>query len=126
MCIKNEYSNHKQLVLNMYQSTIMFLQDNLETFKSLNAKIQENEKKTIEKMEAGVQQTERPRLTKREVREKREKLMVMKEQAFIVENLIDSATKQRKFDEIDLLLGNKNELAKEVGVLEEELGNEGF
>lgn len=126
LCIKNEYSNHKQLVLNMYQSTIMFLQDNLETFKSLNAKIQENEKKTIEKMEAGVQQTERPRLTKREVREKREKLMVMKEQAFIVENLIDSATKQRKFDEIDLLLGNKNELAKEIAVLEEELGDEGF
>lgn len=126
LCIKDEYNNHKQLVLNMYQSTIMFLQDNLESFKGLNAKIQENEKKTIEKMEAGAHQTERPRLTKKEVREKREKLMVMKEQTFIVENLIESATKQRKFDEIDLLLGNKNELAKEIAVLEEELGDEGF
>lgn len=124
LCIKPEYANHKQLVLNMYQSTIMFLQDNLETFKLLNAKVQEVDQRTIDKMD--VNADEQPRLTKREVREMREKLMVMKEQTFIVEQLIESATKQRKFDEIDLLLGNKNELEKEIAVLEDELGDEGF
>lgn len=125
LCIKNEYSGHKQLVLNMYQSTIMFLQDNLETFKSLNGTVEEMERKSVEKIEAG-KRLERPRLTKREVREKREKLMVMKEQTFIVENLIESATKLRRFDEIELLMGNKDELAKEIGALEDELGDEGF
>jgi hypothetical protein len=56
----------------------------------------------------------------------REQLMVMNEQKFLVENLIKEYTKARRFDELDSLIANKNELNETIARLESELGEFGF
>ena len=52
--------------------------------------------------------------------------MVMNEQSFIVENLIRTATKERRFDEILSLNDNKKELEGRIRQLEEQLGEHAF
>lgn len=65
-------------------------------------------------------------LTKRQIRELREELMVMNEQKFIIENLIEQVTKRRKYDELKPLADNKHELENNIRELELKLGEFGF
>lgn len=52
--------------------------------------------------------------------------MVLNEQKFLVENQIQQFTKDRKFDELDALIINKEEISDTINQLEEELGEFGF
>ena len=65
-------------------------------------------------------------LTIKEVKEYREQLMVLNEQKYLVQEMINSATKQRKFDEISTLNENMAELQKQISILTEKLGDQGF
>ncbi|CAH2354144.1 hypothetical protein CLIB1423_14S03092 [[Candida] railenensis] len=67
-----------------------------------------------------------PDLTKRQIRELREELMVMSEQKFIIQGLIEKVTKSRKFDELAPLEENKTELDRNIQDLERKLGEFGF
>ncbi|KAL3233924.1 Vacuolar segregation protein PEP7 [Nakaseomyces bracarensis] len=65
-------------------------------------------------------------LSIKEVKEYREELMVLKEQIFQIDQLIQSSKKQRKFDEVAMLTNNLNDLNNRVSDLESKLGEEGF
>lgn len=121
--IKPEYRHFQKLLNGINQSLIFFLQDNLIRFKDLNNKFKDKEEQLLPKKKEAV---EPPRLTKKQIREFREQLMVMNEQKFILENLVNDVTKQRKFDEIQPLLNNKQEITNEIERLEQELGEFGF
>lgn len=149
--LKPEFEDSGRLISNVYQSSVIFLQDNLLRFKLLSDELTERTKielhdskkyiansgtppvtddsasATTEIAHAPKNATEsQPRLTKKQIRELREQLMVMNEQKFLVENLIEDSIKQRKFDELSSLKENKNELIKRIQELEDELGEFGF
>lgn len=65
-------------------------------------------------------------LTIKEVKKYREELMVLKEQKFLVESMIESSKKQRKFDELTLLMENLSELERKIQEIQRNLGDQGF
>lgn len=117
-----EYHLHQQILLNMYQGLIEFLQENFLKFKSLNDQLQVEEPPKAIEAPAEVQSA----LTKKQIRELREQLMVMNEQKFLVEQMIQDNIKMRKFEELDSLTENKNELHGIIAELERKLGEFGF
>lgn len=125
LIIRPSHSKHAKLINNIYHGSAMFLQETLVCVKELNKEFQQQENKLLELIKP-TEPPEKPKLSKREIRELRESLMVMNEQKFMVENLIDQVTKQRKFDELTPLIENKNELDKAIKGLESQLGNHGF
>lgn len=127
------------LVTNIYKTAVVFLQESLLQFKMANDRFKELENERL----AGQRQllepasgpsttspspllSPEPRLTKKEIRELREQLMVISEQKFLVEKLIGDAKKQRRFDELKTLTENTNELEKRISELENQLGEFGF
>ncbi|KAG7193813.1 carboxypeptidase Y-deficient [Scheffersomyces spartinae] len=139
--LRPEFVDNERLINNVYRGSVFFLQDNLVKFKLLSDKLSELTQMELEDSKnhfaqiEGVQisknsptpiGTPEPRLTKKQIRELREQLMVMNEQRFLVENLIDDTIKQRKFDELGSLKENKTELIKRINELEKELGEFGF
>lgn len=65
-------------------------------------------------------------LTIAEVKRYREELMVLKEQRYLVETMLNSAAKERRFEEAITLKSNLAEIDKNVKNLESRLGDEGF
>lgn len=65
-------------------------------------------------------------LTIKEIKVCREELMVLKEQKFLVESMIENAKKQRKFDEIAVLDRNLLELKGKIEEIQNRLGEQGF
>lgn len=65
-------------------------------------------------------------LTIAEVKKYREELMVMKEQRFLVEEMLATATKERHFEEATILKNNLAELQQNMDNLESKLGENGF
>lgn len=121
--ISIKYEKYEKLINGINQSLILFLQENLLRFKYLNSKFKDMENALLPKPSVAEQL---PKLTKKQIRELREQLMVMNEQKFIIENLINDVTKQRKFDELQPLIKNKQELLTEIEKLEAQLGEFGF
>lgn len=126
LAVKELYLPYARLINNIYQGCTMFLQDTLVNVKVLNKEYKQKENKLLELMKPNELPVTTPKLTKKEIRELRESLMVMNEQKFLVENLIDQITKQRKFDELTPLMENKSELNAAIKDLELKLGNDGF
>ena len=62
----------------------------------------------------------------KEIKQFREELMVLKEQAFLVETMIENAKKQRNFEEINILNGNLQELESRMQTIQEYLGDQSF
>ncbi|KAK6456620.1 FYVE zinc finger-domain-containing protein [Scheffersomyces xylosifermentans] len=128
LTVAEKFVADSRLITNIYQSSIMFLQENILWYKQLNDRHKEIEQERLEKSkkEKAAETPEPPRLTKKQIRELREELMVMNEQKFIVENLIQDYTKSRRFEELSSLQENKQELDKTIESLEAELGDFGF
>jgi len=124
--VGQKYAQHSALINNMYQSLIIFLRESLLLYKMLNDQFKAQEEKILKLQQAESQPVAPPRLTKKQIRELREQLMVMNEQKFMVENLIVDYTKLRKFDELESLIENKTELGKIIDDLEAQLGEFGF
>lgn len=57
-----------------------------------------------------------------EEKELRERLVVLEEQAFMVEGMLADATRGRRFEEVSALSRNKEELDREVGELKQRVG----
>ncbi|GME85644.1 unnamed protein product [Ambrosiozyma monospora] len=68
----------------------------------------------------------KPKMTKRQIRECREKLMVLNEQKFIIENQYNEFKRSRKFDDMKILEDNLKDLTDEIALLEDQLGDDGF
>lgn len=65
-------------------------------------------------------------LTVKEIKQYREELMVLKEQTFLINSMIEENKRLRKFDEIKTLTKNLEELKARAKELEELLGDQGF
>ena len=65
-------------------------------------------------------------LSIKEIKSLREELMVLKEQSFMIQTMIDAAKTQRKFDEVTTLEGNLKELHDRATEIQGKLGSEGF
>lgn len=68
----------------------------------------------------------KPKFNQREIREKREKLMVLNEQKFLVNNMYQEFKKQRRFDDLKTLDMNLIDIEREIDQLNQELGDESF
>ncbi|KAI5959359.1 PEP7 [Candida theae] len=119
LLVRDEYLRYNRILLNIYQGMGTFLHDNLLKYKAISDK---NKPQELKKDKTPPP----PRLTKKQIRELREQLMVLNEQKFLVENQIQQFTKDRKFDELDSLITNKDEISDTIKQLEEELGEFGF
>lgn len=119
-----------QLAGNVYQAIVLVMQDSITEFRKLSLKYQEEEKQKLEQQRKCQRQLATqesgPQLTKKEIRELREQLMVMNEQKFLVEQMIKEHTKLRKFEELASLNDNKRELESIIDDLESRLGDFGF
>lgn len=113
-----------QVVANIHQAMVMYLQDSLLELKLLNDQFQELENARLQQQKA--QPVPTVALTKKQIRELREELMVISEQKFLVESLIEDLTRQRKFDELTTLETNKAELQERIESVTAELGEHGF
>ncbi|CCE79687.1 Piso0_001769 [Millerozyma farinosa CBS 7064] len=119
-----EYADIGGLLQNIYSASSFFLQEFLLDLKELNSKLQSKESATVRKNKDPV--SDGPKLTKKQIRELRDSLMVMQEQKFLIENTIEKFTKLRKFDELVPLMENRDELDVAIGDLELQLGEFGF
>lgn len=68
----------------------------------------------------------KPKLSKREIRLKREKLMVLNEQKFLVQEMYQELKKHRRFDDLKSLDENLHDIDIEIKKITEELGDEAF
>ncbi|CAK9441106.1 uncharacterized protein LODBEIA_P49750 [Lodderomyces beijingensis] len=122
--VQDKYVQHGRILLNMFQSISSFLQDTLVQFKAANERnIPESESASSPTPEPV---SAHPRLTKKQIRELREQLMVLNEQKYLVETQIHEFTRNRKFDELETLIANKDEILETITSLEQELGEFAF
>lgn len=122
---------HARLVANIHRSMVSFLQDQLLAYKAASTALKEHENRALKAVSASLDTSKEaaesvPRLTKRQVRELREQLMVMNEQKFMVQKLIHETKRNRKFDELAPLMENETELVAMIAALEAQLGDDGF
>lgn len=131
------------LVTNIYKMAVMFLQESILEFKSLSDQFQSVEHARLSGQLGLAPPSDsstsaspfsppvnspppKPRLTKKQIREFREELMVVTEQNFLVQKQMETAKKLRKFDELQALAANSVELEKHIAGLHEQLGEFGF
>ncbi|KAG7839429.1 hypothetical protein KL942_003040 [Ogataea angusta] len=103
---------------------VMFLQDNLPGLRKAQQEKLQTEQSELEQ-QTGVNNY-RPRLLKKEIREYREKLMVLNEQKYMVQNLYNDYKKRKKFDDLKSLETNLEDLQHEIDIIEEKLGDSAF
>ncbi|CCF58092.1 hypothetical protein KAFR_0D04440 [Kazachstania africana CBS 2517] len=65
-------------------------------------------------------------LSVKEVKAYREELMVLKEQSFLIESMVENAKALRKFDEVNTLSANLKELSLRSSEIQKLLGENGF
>lgn len=106
-----------KLYRSLEQRIVGFLQDHLPALRR-----KQQEKLAEEKKRA--QKPPPPKMTKREIRERREKLIVLEEQRFMIQQTHDECKRQRKFDDLQVLDDNIADLTKEIEALRLELGDE--
>ncbi|EGW30650.1 uncharacterized protein SPAPADRAFT_155696 [Spathaspora passalidarum NRRL Y-27907] len=125
LVVNPKYIKLEKVINNIYQSIAIYLQDNIVQYKQISEVHKEQEQNELRRIQKE-NSPQPPRLTKKQIRELRDQLMVMNEQKFLVENLITEYTKSRRFDELDVLINNKKELQETIDNLEQELGEFGF
>lgn len=113
----------------IHKFAVTFLQDLILEVKLVNEQFQRNEDlrllKQLENSSAPLV-PETPRLTKKQIREMRELLMVLNEQSFLVAQQLETARQSRKFDIVETLLENEEELKRQIAMVEAELGEFAF
>lgn len=110
-----------RILTNLKNVIIKFIKINLPILrKSQNVKL-EKERQKLQNII-----NDRPKLSKRELREKRDKLIVLNEQKFLVTEMYETFKKQRRFDDLKTLDINLEDIEKEINQLNLELGDETF
>lgn len=116
------------LVTNIYKSLMMTLLEVILQLKTINVQLhtQAETPSSSKQLEEELTTKSPPKLSKRDIRERREQLMVINEQKFLIEGLIKSTRAQRKFDEVATLEASKIDLEIKIKELEADLGEFGF
>lgn len=135
---------NSMLIINIHKASVQYLQESILELKRLNDEFAEKEGAKLTSQiglpASGLTtatgspalsvllppNVPAPRLTKKQIRELQEQLMVTNEQRFLIENTIQGLKRQRKFDEIAILEENKSELEAKISELTSELGEFGF
>lgn len=110
-----------QILINIQLMISEFIHDKLPIFRKSQEDKLKMEQDILRDMNGP-----KPIITKKEIRELREKLMVLNEQKFIVQNMQNDLKKQRKFDDLKTLDGNLNDLDNEINEIQLKLGDEAF
>jgi hypothetical protein len=116
-----DLEDEKRLQHSIKGESFSFIQKNMAPLKQLPRIIQQIEKKEKESQPVRLNHSQ-----VQKIKQMREELMVLNEQKFLVEEMISSSKKQRKFDEIGTLEQNLVDLTKMIDELQINLGNEGF
>lgn len=121
----------QRMTNNMYKSVILFLLEAIQHLEIMNkiSQVDHSEATRLSKFELTQESLTLAvsvELNKREIRERREQLMVINEQKFLVQNLIKKTRGQRKFDEIEILEESMRDLELRGAELVAELGEFGF
>lgn len=123
-----------QICKSLQSLMIGYIQENMPRLRCIQKKRIEEEKRLKAKQKdyangnspASNGQKKENKLTLREIRLKREKLMVLMEQKYMIENLHETYKKQRKFDDLRALDDNLKDLNKEIDTIHDEIGSEAF
>lgn len=121
IAIEPDSEDEKRLQLAIQTESASFIQRNTSPLKQLP--------RILKQIEEQDRESTPPRLTEVEIQQikaNREELMVLNEQKFLVEDMLETCKKQRRFDEVPTLTENLNELSRKIEQLQLELGNEGF
>ncbi|CEP62367.1 phosphatidylinositol-3-phosphate binding protein LALA0_S05e04060g [Lachancea lanzarotensis] len=102
-----------------------FIQENMLPLGHLTAKLTSQSPSSRPSQES-FPDSDNKNLSIKEIKDYRTQLMVIKEQRFLVEDMIATATKHRKFDEASVLNKNLEELDLQLNGLTNLLGGEGF
>lgn len=100
-----------KVMKSIHQIALTFLQENMVSLKSVPRMASPSE--PLKK-------------SKKEVREMRETLMVLREQSFLLDDMIEKSKRGRKFDDMKSLEVSKSDLEGEIERLTTALGDEGF
>lgn len=120
--LENNLTADKLRMLNTLKSAIVnYIQEKLPILRKAQEQKLAREREVLQELIDG-----RPKLSKREIREKREKLMVLNEQKFLVGNMYEESKRQRQFDDLKTLDENLADIEKEIEELTIELGDEAF
>lgn len=111
-----------QILLNVQLMIQDFVQEYLPQFRKAQQEALLKEQKLLEQAKPIVVKP----LLKRDIRILREKLMVLNEQKFMVEKMVDDAKRERRFVDMKTLEENLVEISREIQIVEEKLGSEGF
>ncbi|KAH3667205.1 hypothetical protein OGAPHI_002854 [Ogataea philodendri] len=103
---------------------ILFLQENLPILRKAQQEKLRKEQKELESQ--SYSKPAKPKLLKKEIREYREKLMVLNEQKFMVQNLYEDYKKRKKFDDLKSLELNLSDLQQEIDSVQNQLGDNAF
>ncbi|TID19210.1 hypothetical protein CANINC_003780 [Pichia inconspicua] len=119
---KNEILSEDEykMLKNLKNHVFTYIQKNLPILRKAQERKLMDERKILQKL------TSKPKLTKIEIQNKREKLMVLNEQKFLVEEMYREFKKQRRFDDLITLDSNLLDIQKEIDQLVIELGDESF
>lgn len=110
-----------KLQTSIKSESFAFIQKNMAPLKQLPKLLKDIEKKQKENEPVKLSHSQI-----QQIKKMREELMVLNEQKFLVEEMISNSKKQRKFDEINTLEQNLEDLNKMIQDLQVNLGNEGF
>ncbi|SCU83745.1 LAMI_0C04456g1_1 [Lachancea mirantina] len=120
-------ASEARIIASIKLSSATFIQDKMLPLKSISSVIS-SKLNTQERTspQASEQLKFDNDLTIKEVKSCRTQLMVLKEQRFLVQEMIEDATKRRKLDEASTLTSNVNEIDVQIEELTKKLGQQGF
>lgn len=124
--LRQDNSDEMRIYGALEQRMVGYLRDKLPKLRKIQKEKLDAEKRRMNKTKEAVDKPKKKKLSLRDTRLKREKLMVLNEQKFMVEQLHEQYKKQRKFDDLQPLDDNLRDLDREIGSLEAELGDEAF
>ena len=130
LTLECESTAQKTIQKNMSLAATSFIQTQLVPLRSKLSVVLEkdliNEQMSKRDSTKNVIKTDRTTQDIKNINTNREELMVLQEQKFIVENMIVAAKNERKFDEIEALQTNIEDIEKSIAELQKALGSDGF
>lgn len=106
---------------NLRTTIVKFIQINLPLFRKSQEVKLAKEREILQDLI-----NNKPKLSYKDIRLKREKLMVLNEQKFLVTNMYNDLKNKRQFDDLKTLDQNLEDIDKEINQLTIELGDEAF
>ncbi|CDK26824.1 unnamed protein product [Kuraishia capsulata CBS 1993] len=110
----------------IYQTSLLFLQENMLSLQSVPKILKGQSNDASISSSTQSPEPAQPKMTKREVRELRDQMMVLKEQRFLVADMVENSKKKRRFEDLKSLEDSLADLDKAIQDIDDKLGDESF